>query len=92
MCCLASSTESSYTHSHHLSLQLIVKNATLTITVASSQKTDPFTYGAKNLHWAMNTAIRPVEAIPSYTRRNINHPDLHPNVLPLAKQLLSMLP
>ena len=46
----------------------------------------------KNLHWAMNTAIRPVEAAPYFTGGNINHPDLHPNVLPLAKQLLSMLP
>jgi len=95
LACVASSTESSYTRSYHLSLQLTVKmrhlQASFTITVASSQKTDPFKYGAKIYIGAMDTSICSVEEVPSYTGRNINHPDLHPNFLSLAKQFLSML-
>ena len=60
--------------------------------VATSQKTDPFKYGAKIYVGVMDTAIRPVEAVLSYTGRSINHPDLHPNAMLLAEQLFSMLP
>ena len=68
------------------------KKASLTITVASSWKTVPFKYGGKIYIGGIDTIICPVETIPSYTRRSINYPDLHPNAMPLAEQLLSMLP
>jgi len=60
-------TENSYKRSHHLSLQLTVEKSLISSTVASSQKTDPFKYGAKIYIGAMDTAIRPVEVVPSYT-------------------------
>ena len=60
--------------------------------VATSQKTDPFKYGAKIYIGVMVTAIHPVEAVLPYTGRSIDHPDLHPNAMLLAVQLFSMLP
>ena len=93
LCVVLPVQQRAHTHAHniyHCSWQS--KKASLTITVASKQKTDPFKYGAKVYIGAMDTAIRLFEAVPSYTGKIIKHPDLHPNILPLAKQFLSILP
>jgi len=89
MCCLAFfrflrvgeftiPTESSYSPSHHLSLQDISvdsrTNPCLLQLLLKQSKTDPFRHGAKVYIGAMDTTICPIRAVLAYLAKRSSRP------------------